>query len=226
VNRWIAPLAIAVVALASGVSQFASASQLSVTPKNVRVFQLTTKPSVPGVLQVTASEDTWNDDQATTATHGNDVRLGIADATSICYVINNASCTTIRNARTYLKFDLSALPAGATIQSATLQMVGGPTTIGAAPLTLRRVNTAWTEATLTYNTRPTTSGGGAVTATAGTVGTTQVASFNVLSFVQNRATTSIANGFEIRPNGTTDSWWYSSEWATVSQRPTLTVVYQ
>jgi hypothetical protein len=226
VNRWIAPLAIAVVALAFGVSQFASASRLSVTPKDVGIYQLTTKPNVPKVLQVTASEDTWNDDQATNATHGTDVRLGIADSTSVCYVINNATCTTYRNARTYLKFDLSALPAGATVQSATVQLTGGPTTISATPLSLRRVTTAWTEAALTYNTRPSTSGSGAVTAAATTSGSTKVATFNVLSFVQNRATTSIANGFEIRPNGTTDSWWYSSEWGTASQRPTLTVIYQ
>jgi hypothetical protein len=226
VNRWIAPLVIAVAALAFGVSQFASASQLSVTPKNVKVFQLTTKPTVPKVLQVTASEDTWNDDQATTTTHGNDVRLGIADATSICYVINNATCTTFRNARTYLKFDLSGLPAGATIQSATIQLSGGPTTMIAAPLTIRRVTTAWTEAALTYNTRPTTSGSGAVTAAASNVGGTEVATFNVLALVQNRATATLTNGFELRPNGTTDSWWYSSEWATASQRPTLTVIYQ
>jgi hypothetical protein len=226
VNRWIAPVVIVVMALTVGVSQFASASRLPLTPKNVKVFQLTTKPTVPKVLRVIANEDTWNDDLATSATHGNDPRLGIADGTQACFVISLVSCTNLRNARSYLKFDLSALPAGVTVQSATLELDGGPTTIGASPLSLRRITTAWTEAALTYNSRPTTTGTGAVTATATNVSGTMVASFTITSLVQNRSTTSIANGFEVRPNGAVDSWWYSSEWTTADQRPTLTVIYQ
>ena len=225
-QRWIAPVVIVVMALTVGVSQFASASQLALTPKNVKVFQLTTKPNVPKVLRVIATEDTWNDDLATTTTHGNDPRLGIADATQACFVISLVACTNIRNARSYLKFDLSALPAGVTVPSATLELDGGPTTIGTAPLSLRRVTTAWTEAALTFNTRPTSTGTGAVTATAANVSGTMAASFTITSLVQNRSTTSIANGFEIRPNGAVDSWWYSSEWTTAAQRPTLTVIYQ
>ena len=37
---------------------------------------------------------------------------------------------------------------------------------------------------------------------------------------------SAANGFEIRASATTGSWWNSSECATSSLRPTLTVVYK
>jgi hypothetical protein len=220
----IALLAATVVAVIC-VGQFASASQLGVTSKQVAAYQLTTRPSVPKVLRVVASEDTWNDDRATTTTHGNDPRLGIADSSQACFVIASASCTTIRNARAYVKFDLSALPAGATVQSATIELEGGPTTIGASVVTARRVTSSWSESTMTYNSRPGNTSTGAVTAAVTNVSGTMVATFNVTSFVQNRATTSITNGFELRPNGA-DSWWYSSEWAAASLRPTLTVIYQ
>jgi hypothetical protein len=226
VNRWIAPAVIAVVALTIGLSQFASAARLPLTPKSMKVFQLTTRPDTPKVLRVVASEDTWNDDRSTTSTHGNDPRLGVADSTQVCFVISGTSCTNIRNARTYLKFDLSLLPAGATVQTASLEIEGGPTTIGAAPVTIRRVTSSWTEAALTYNTRPSTASTGVVTGAATNVSGTMVTTFNLATDIANRATVSVTNGWEVRPNGTTDSWWYSSEWTTASQRPTLTVIYQ
>ncbi len=225
-KRWTAPTVIIAIAAMVGASQFASASQLALTPRAITQYQLTTRPSVPNVLRLTATEDTWNDDRATTTTHGSDPRLGIADSSQVCFVIAAVSCTTIRNARAYVKFDLSAIPAGATITSATLELDGGPTTIGAAPATARRVTGTWSESTMTYNSRPGTSGTGAVTGASADTAGTEVMTFNLTSLVQNRATTSIANGFELRPNGTTDSWWYSSEWTTAAQRPTLTVVYQ
>jgi len=224
-NRWIAPVAIAVVAALVTASQFASASQLAVSARNVKVFQFSTRPSVPTVLRLTATEDTWNDDRATTTTHGNDPRLGLADSTQACFVIANTTCTTIRNARSYLKFDLSSIPTGATIQSATLELDGGPTTIGSGTVNARRVTGSWNEATMTYNSRPATSSTGSVTGSTTNVAGTVALSFDVTSLVQSRSTTSIANGWELRPNGA-DSWWYSSEWATDAQRPTLTVVFQ
>ena len=39
------------------------------------------------MLRLTATEDTWNDDRATTTTHGSDPRLGIADSSPACFVI-------------------------------------------------------------------------------------------------------------------------------------------
>jgi hypothetical protein len=224
VKRWSIPVVAIVVVAIVGASQFASASQVGVTSKQVAAFQLTTKPSVPRVLRVVATEDTWNDDRAQNTPHGNDPRLGIADSSQACFVIAAASCTTIRNARAYVKFDLSALPAGASVQSATLTLRGGTGSSDSTPVEARRVTNAWTEA-MTYNARPSTSSNGAVTGSATTVDSTVQLSLNMTSFVQNRGTTSIANGWELRPCGT-DSWWYSSEWADAALRPTLTVSYQ
>jgi hypothetical protein len=219
--------AVAIVAAAvTGMTRFASASLVNVTPRPLTVHNVTTRPDVPNVLRLVASEDTWNDDRATTTTHGSDPRLAIADGTQACFVIANATCTNVRNARTYVKFDLSGLPAGATVQSATIQMIGGPTTISSTPVTARRVTTAWSESTLTYNSRPSTSSTGVVTGASVASGGTEVLTLDVTAMVAARGTATIANGWELRPNGTNDSWWYSSEWSTAAQRPTLTVIYR
>jgi hypothetical protein len=176
-------------------------------------------------LRVVASEDTWNDDNNQNLTHGTDVKLGVSGSSN--YNVDLGTCCTgVKNGRAYVTFDLSSLPAGATIQSATLQLSGGPTTIGGSPVTARRVTSAWSEATMTTSNRPNNAGGGAaVTGSATNVSGTMVLTFNVASDVTGRAT-NLLNGWELRANGNTGSWWYSSEWATATQRPTLTVVYQ
>lgn len=223
----LAMTAVAIVAVAvMGMSRFASASLVNVAPRALTVHVVTTRPNVPNVLRVAANEDTWNDDRATTTTHGNDPRLAVVDSTQACLVIAAASCTNVRNARSYVKFDLSALPAGATVQSASLQLVGGPTTVSTAPVTARRVTSTWSESTMTYNSRPSTSSSGVVTGAAVASGGTEVLSLDVTAMVVARGTATIAHGWELRPNGTNDSWWYSGEWSTAAQRPTLTVVYR
>jgi hypothetical protein len=214
------------VATVTAVSCFASASLVTVAPRQLTVQQVSTRPDVPNVLRVVASQDTWNDDRATNATHGSEPRMAIADGSQACLVIANASCTNVRNARSYVKFDLSSLPSGATVQSATIRMVGGPTSISSTPVLARRVTSNWSESTLTYNSRPSTSGSGVVTGASVASGSTEVLTLDVTAMVAARGTATIANGWELRPNGSNDSWWYSSEWGTAEDRPTLTVIYR
>lgn len=219
-------LATVAVATVTAVSCFASASLVTVAPRQLTVQQVSTRPDVPNVLRVVASQDTWNDDRATNTTHGSEPRMAIADGSQACLVVANASCTNVRNARSYVKFDLSSLPSGATIESATIRMVGGPTSISSTPVLARRVTSSWSESTLTYNSRPSTSSSGAVTGAAVASGSTEVLTLDVTAMVAARGTATIANGWELRPNGNNDSWWYSSEWGTVEDRPTLTVIYR
>jgi len=219
--------AVALVAAAvTGMSYYASASLLAVQPRALSVHVIATRPDVPGVLRVVASEDTWNDARARGTTHGDDPRLAIADGSEACLVITGTSCTSVRNARSYVKFDLSALPVGATIESATIQMIGGPTTISSTPVTARRVTGSWNESTLTYDSRPSTSSSGVITGSAVASGGTEVLTLDATAMVAARGTASVADGWELRSNGNNDSWWYSSEWDTETQRPTLMVVYR
>lgn len=218
--------AVIMTAVVTSVTRFASASLVNVAPRQLSVHVVATQPEVPTVLRVVASEDTWNDDRATTTRHGSDPRLAIADSSTACLIIASASCTNVRNARSYVKFDLSSLPAGVEIESATIQMVGGPTSISSTPVTARRITSTWSESTLTYNSRPSTTSSGAVTGSSVASGGTEVLTLDVRAMVAARGTAAIANGWELRPNGNNDSWWYSKEWATAAQRPTLTVVYR
>ncbi len=226
------PVALALTAVAimaaavTGMTHYASASLLNVQPRALSVSVVADRPDVPDVLRVTATEDSWNDDRARSTTHGSEPRLAIADSSTACLIIANESCTNVRNARTYVKFDLSALPAGATIETATIQMIGGPTTISSTPVTARRVTSSWSESTMTYNSRPSTSSSGSVTGASVASGDTEVLTLDVRAMVAARGTATIANGWELRPNGSNDSWWYSSEWGTAAQRPMLTVTYR
>ena len=220
--------AVAVVAAAvTGMTRFASASLVNVAapgavgarrghpPRRARTCCGSSPPRTPGTTIAPRPP-------GTATIPGS----AIADASTACLVIAVTSCTNVRNARTYVKFDLSSLPAGATIESATIQMVGGPTTISSTPVTARRVTSSWSESTMTYNSRPSTSSSGVVTGASVASGGTEVLTLDVTAMVAARGTATIANGWELRPNGTNDSWWYSSEWGTAAQRPTLTVVYR
>lgn len=215
-----------VVATVTAASTMASASLLNVQPRPLGVFVIDQRPDVPEVLRVVASEDTWNNDRSTNSRHGNDPRLAIADNSPTCLVIASTNCTNVRNARSYVKFDLSGLPSDATIESATIRMVGGPVTISSTPVIARRVTSSWSESTMTFDSRPSTTGSGAVTGTAVESGGIEVLTFDVRSAVAARATATIVHGWELRPNGNNDSWWYSSEWGTDAERPTLTVTYR
>jgi len=219
--------AVALVAAAlTGMSYYASASLLAVESRALSVQVIATRPDVPGMLRVVASEDTWNDTRAKHATHGDDPRLAIADGSEACLVITGTSCTRVRNARAYVKFDLSALPVGATIESATIQMIGGPTTISSTPVTARRVTGSWNESTLTYDSRPDTTSNGVVIGASVASDDTEVLSLDVSAMVAARGTATVADGWELRPHFSNDSWWYSSEWDIETQRPTLTVIYR
>ena len=226
------PIALAVTAVAimaaavTGMTHYASASLINVQPRALSVSVVADRPDVPGVLRLVASEDTWNDDRARSARHGDDPRLAVADSSQGCLVIADSSCTDVRNARTYVKFDLSAVPASATIESATIQMVGGPTSISSAPVAARRVTESWSESSMTYNSRPRTTRTGSVTGASVASDGLELLTFDVTELVTDRDRVDIANGWELRPNGNNDSWWYSSEWDAPELQPTLTVVYR
>lgn len=214
------------VAAVTAATSIASASLVDVQPRPLGVFVVEERPDVPEVLRVVASEDTWNNARSASSRHGNDPRLAIANASPSCLVIASASCTTVRNARSYVKFDLSTLPSDATIESATIRMVGGPATISSTPVLARRVTSSWRESTMTFDDRPSTTGSGVVTGTAVESGGIEVLTFDVRSAVAARATATLVHGWELRSNGNNDSWWYSSEWGIASERPTLTVTYR
>lgn len=125
------------------------------------------------------------------------------------------------------------LPSGVTVQSATLQLYlkqacGG---CGGRQYRLRKVNQAWTEATLAYA-GPTDVGSNSATFNAPSVdNTVDVSSAQLTTDVQGFVDTGATNyGWKIEQNGgtsnnATPAGWGTHEDGTAGKRPKLIVVY-
>ncbi len=70
-------------------------------------------------------------------------------------VVSKTGNTLLPEARALLRFDLTAIPAGATIQRATLRLHQIRATSGNWTLNLARITTDWNANTVTWNARPT-----------------------------------------------------------------------
>ena len=223
-KRWIVPALVTILVATAGAIHLASAASLPVTSSNVNVFQLTTRPPTPYAARVSATDDTWVDSLQATANHGADTKLGVSGSSTVALNLYGAGNTNVQQGRAYLRFDLSGIPTTATVQSAVIALSGGPTSIGTSPVVARRVTSAWSESTLTYSSRPTISVTQRTSSVVNQSGV-MIATIDVTADFSG-GVASAANGFEIRASATTGSWWYSSEYATASLRPTLTVVYK
>jgi hypothetical protein len=135
----------------------------------------------------------------------------------------------VANQRSFTRFDLTAIPATARVQSATLQL-----TMSTAPTATRsyevdKVNATWAETTLTWATMP-----AAAVATA-TVASGTTSGVNLTWNVTTDAKTFVANsstnfGWQIKDSTessatTPTATFRTREWTTAAQRPTLIVIY-
>ena len=110
--------------------------------------QVSAPPGAPDAsVTLLAQQDAWIDEGAPAANFGGDPQLHVGRISAQVAVFNR---------RTLVQFDLSPLPAGATIVSAKLQLyqVGwnGSTQYNIWPDAVLR--TAWTEAAVTWATQP------------------------------------------------------------------------
>jgi 2',3'-cyclic-nucleotide 2'-phosphodiesterase (5'-nucleotidase family) len=98
--------------------------------------------------------------------------------------VQSSSVSTFGNERAWLKFDLSTIPAGSTISSATLQMWNWKSTGAALPAEVRGSSVdTWTEAGINWGNQPAL--GGVLDTQTFTAGTTNVwYNWNVTSFAQ------------------------------------------
>ena len=92
-----------------------------------------------------------------------------------------------------MTFSLPSLPAGCKINTATLSLYASSTTDSSRTLQAQQVAASWTEAAITWNNQPATTGS-AVTTTAGTGWRDWV----VTSMVQSMTTSGTNYGFMIR----------------------------
>ncbi|MBP9748797.1 fibronectin type III domain-containing protein [Patescibacteria group bacterium] len=130
-------------------------------------------------------------------------------------------------ARSYLRFDLSQIPAGATVQSAQLQLtLKSYSTTTPAQFSTQRVDATWAEDALTWNTQPSFSD--TIQTQAVSYGNPEM--WDILPAVQNWLSGTWANnGLVIKSTegaGTqsTRGYW-TREAANPSYIPTLTITY-
>jgi hypothetical protein len=181
---------------------------------------LTYAPAETKILQPGPAEgiDSGVESQFPNDTYGN---------FSYCDVGNNA--TTIR--RTYIKFDLSTVPANAVVVYADLKLYhyGGPGTDDFT-IGLYNVTSAWDESTITWNLQPTYSVDAETTSDI-TISATTWGSWDIDTLVQTWLDGSITNyGVVLKDTDevliNSIAWFRTSDYATdINKRPKLEIGY-
>jgi TGF-beta propeptide len=109
---------------------------------------------------------------------------------------HTSSLATYRN---LLKFDLSTIPVGTTVQSATLYLYSDPANTsgefsnsGTNLFSLQKVTQAWTASTVTWNNQPASTTTGRVTVAQSTSATENI-SVNITTLVQGMVSSPTTN---------------------------------
>jgi hypothetical protein len=210
--RGITTIAIAA-ALVCAVSVAASASQLGLSSRGLVVGAL---PVTITTTSLTGVADTFADQASPNANAGTSTTMSVQSAAA-------------SNRRAFVRFSLTAIPATARVQSATLQL-----TMSTAPSANRsyeadRVLATWTETGLTWNTMPSAAAATASVASGTTSGV------NLTWDVTGDAKTFVASsstnfGWQIRDSTESSSTtrtatFRAREFSAANQRPTLTIIY-
>ena len=133
-----------------------------------------------GSQTVVASTDAWIDEANPTVNNGGTNPLNVQS--------RNAN----RNRRALVRFTLPSTPVGCTVTAATLRLYANSSTAGRT-IDVYRASAAWNEGTVTWNTRPGTTGTAVGSASLGVAGWQQ---WTVTTHVIAQYTTN--NGFVIR----------------------------
>jgi hypothetical protein len=181
--------------------------------------------------QSTTVTFTPNNDALVTDEPGGDANNNYGTSTSL-YAYSWTSSGTPYNIRSYIGFNLSSIPTGAKVCSASLTMYttsGNDQSGYDYPNTsyLKKVTSTWSQSTVTWNTQPSFSSTDTIPfgPTTGTVAT-----INVTSDVQNMVSSSSTNyGWAMMLKNEANYYaalvFYSSDYTTASLRPLLTVTY-
>lgn len=170
--------------------------------------------SSPGSQTLVSSADAWVDEAAPTTNYG---------ATN---PLNVASRNAARNRRALVRFTLPTLPAGCSVTAGTLRLYANSST-GGRTIDVYRAAASWTEGTVTWNTRPATTGTAVGTGSLGAAGwqTWNVSAEMVALYGAN-------NGFVVRDrtesaSATLQQQVYRSREAggTPNNRPELVVTF-
>jgi hypothetical protein len=183
-NNVIASRFIAVVAMMALLSP--AGAHAAVLPVTSRTLTVHSKAyAAPVTCTLTALADAYvSKPQATT---------NFGSATTL--VVDPSSITT---SRVFARFDLStcspSVPVGAILRSAQVRLFTATVALAAASYQLRRADSAWTEAAVTWNTQPGASGPVSASASVAQLAASgTIVTWNVISDVQDYASGAAAN---------------------------------
>lgn len=132
---------------------------------------------------------------------------------------------------TYLKFDLSSLPPRSIITSATLNLYcynGANDWSASIPAGVRRCASSWVESTVSWNTKPASTGNACPNATVSSTNYATYVPFNVTTLVQSITDGATDYGFNVFQNSTTTNTrkeFYTREYSSGAYKPFLLINY-
>jgi hypothetical protein len=180
-----------------------------VTPSQAATYIATFRPVTSSTPTLVA--DTYANEAAPGTNYGTSVSLA-ARGTATAYV-------------PYLRFSLPTAPSGQVLTGATLQIrTSGETFAGSAStFSVQQASDSWTETGLTWNNRPSLSGGSIGTLPANTVRNTVYQIPLSVSAVQAMLGTSAT--LALTSTGTDSLWFSSRNHANASYRPKLLLTF-
>jgi flagellin FlaB len=178
------------------------------------VMQLGDAPTAAIALSLDASEDSYVSAGSSTTNYGTTTAM-----TTGTYFIDNE--------RSFVNFDISAIPASFTVQSATLTLCATTTPAVSRTYNATRVTAAWVESTVTWNLQPAVAGSATDTAASATGCLTWTVTDDVQTWVNGTT----ANGFRISDATESGITQYTSDFRTredtteATEVPNLAVTY-
>ena len=200
-------------ALALSGAAMASASSVTVTSKSLGVAAL---PVTITTVTLTAVADTFANQASAGTNSGTATTMNVESAASA-------------NRRSFVRFDLSAIPATARVQLATLQLTMSTAPSASRTYEIDKVNASWGETTLTWSNMPAAASATATTTSGTTSGVNLT--WNVTTDAKTFVASSATNfGWQAKDTVESSSTartatFRTREFTTASQRPTLTVIY-
>jgi len=147
---------VALVATGALATCTAFAASLTVSSNKLTTWHSATSITcAPGTATVTASADTYVDQDDATGTFGGQSVMKVR-ARIVLGVL-------VASANGLVKFDLPTIPDLCSVTTATLRLNASTSSVSTRTLQALRIDSAWTEGAVTWNTRPSTTGAAANT---------------------------------------------------------------
>ena len=160
--------------------------------------------------------DTWADEQKPTLNKGTTTTM------------TTRSWQSGKNGRSFVEFDVSSIPSGSTVNTATLTLCAVSVPSSTRTIDLHRITASWVETTLTWNNQPGVAG--SVTDSATTPGSPACMTWDVAADVQLWIDGTANEGWRAKDSVESQGTKYTTDFATKengtpADRPILDVNY-